>query len=227
MKNILLFAMVVLLALPYPSAISEPENEKTGFILGFTDDGFTMKSGDCVFFIATPEETDWDTERPRAGDYVTVRYRGQWGCEDIIADVVSCHMLTGEVTGVFMEPEPYFLMKTESGDTVRVNLGFISPETVVSGLPVTVYYNGIMTRSVPPQVSAEHIRGLTITGEIAEVREDSLLLTGDSPALIRITPETILLSPMMPGSVITVSVLPVMTLSIPPQYTAAELLPAG
>lgn len=227
MRNILLLVTVILLALPYPIASGEPVNESSGFIMTITEDGFTMKSGERVFFVSAPDAAYPESDKPRAGDFITVRYREQLENGDILADAVSCHTLTGEVIEVTLEPEPFFLMKTDFGDTVRVNLGTISPETVVNGLPVTIYYSGIMTRSNPPQVTAEHIRGLTLTGEITQIYEDSLLLmTGDAPAIIRITPGTILLSPMVPGTVITAAVLPVMTLSIPPQYTATELLPA-
>lgn len=228
MKHFILILAAALLVFPIRAAGCEPENEISGFVSESMADGFTLKSGENIFRITITDDTDWDSTRAvRPGDYITVRYSPEPGCDGITAKEVLCHILTGEVISVVPEEEAYFMLLTDEGESVRVNLGFIDPEIIAAGMPVTVYYSGIMTRSIPPQVTAEHIRPLTLTGEVVKAEADSLLImTGGSPALIRVTPETLILTGLLPGSVITVSVLPVMTLSIPPQYTAFELLPA-
>ena len=229
MKPIILILAAALLVFPVRAAGSEPEDEVSGFVLEVMDDGFTLKNGEDILSVSVTDDTDWDVDRTvRAGDYVSVRYSPVPDCEVVTAIEVRCHILTGEVSSIIPEEEAYFMLLTDNGEAVRVNLGFVNPEIIAAGMPVTVYYSGIMTRSIPPQVTAEHIRPLTLPGEVVKAEADSLLLMiGDSPALIRITPETLVLTGLLPGSVITVSVLPVMTLSLPPQYTAFELLPAG
>ena len=94
--------------------------------------------------------------QPGTGDFVLVYYTG-----------VMAMSLPGQVTGqkvsvlvaeegtVTEMGEGFFL--TEGGNgTVRVNTDSLSriPEPLETGDAVKVYYSGIMTRSIPPQMYA-------------------------------------------------------------------------
>ena len=91
---------------------------------------------------------------PREGDYVRVYFNGVMALSypgqvnGMKIDIF--HKLQGEVRYV---EESFFLMGSENG-TVQVNLGQESelPEGLTTGSEVTVYYKGMMTRSLPPQV---------------------------------------------------------------------------
>ncbi len=76
--------------------------------------------------------------------------------------------------------EEGFLMETADLGPVMV---LTTEETILEGLDelfaneyVHVYYNGMMTRSLPPQVTAEKIAQYALTGIVAEIGEDSIVL---------------------------------------------------
>ena len=47
------------------------------------------------------------------------------------------------------------------------------------GVPVTVYYNGTMTMSLPPQVNAQYLVVPVLSGKVKELNADSLSLIGE------------------------------------------------
>ena len=102
-----------------------------------------------------------------------------------------------ELHGEIIEmTDEYVLISTPDMGDVQVNL---SEDTVIEGVDAleigqtaVVMYNGMMTRSLPPQVTALHIGVYAVSGVIAEVLEDRLVIVQDE------TGEEIIL--MLPGS---------------------------
>lgn len=114
------------------------------------------------------------------------------GLEDAeeIEEIFEIH---GEITEMTDE---YVLISTPDMGDVQVNL---SEDTVIEGVDAleigqtaVVMYNGMMTRSLPPQITALHIGVYAVSGVIAEVLEDRLVIVQDE------TGEEIIL--MLPGS---------------------------
>ena len=110
--------------------------------------------------------------------------------EESIEEIFELH---GEILEITDE---YVLLNTPEMGHVQVNL---SEDTVIEGVDALelgqtaiVMYNGMMTRSLPPQVTALHIGVYAVSGVIAEVLEDRLVLIQDE------TGEEIIL--MLPGS---------------------------
>ena len=110
--------------------------------------------------------------------------------EEAIEEIFELHGEILEIT------EEYILLNTPEMGHVQVNL---SEDTVIEGVDALeigqtaiVMYNGMMTRSLPPQVTALHIGVYAVSGVIAEVLEDRLVLIQDE------TGEEIIL--MLPGS---------------------------
>jgi len=110
--------------------------------------------------------------------------------EEAIEEIFELHGEILEIT------EEYVLLNTPEMGHVQVNL---SEDTVIEGVDALeigqtaiVMYNGMMTRSLPPQVTALHIGVYAVSGVIAEVLEDRLVLIQDE------TGEEIIL--MLPGS---------------------------
>lgn len=99
----------------------------------------------------------------------------------------------GEIVEITDE---YVLIHTADMGDVQVNL---SEDTVIEGVDAleigqtaVVMYNGMMTRSLPPQIGALHIGVYAVSGVIAEVLEGKLVIVSEE------TGEQIILT--LPGS---------------------------
>lgn len=94
-------------------------------------------------------------------------------------------LLEGLVTEIV---EGGFVMEDINQGEVMVNTseetvldGVLLEEDLQTGMYVLVDFNGMMTRSLPPQVHADRIGCYRLSGSIAEIFEDgSFLLTGDA-----------------------------------------------
>lgn len=227
MKNVIIMLLAMSLLSPVPGS-ADQEGTVRGLVTELTEDGFALLTDEGIRFIITSFSTQWDTEGDlETGDFVTVHWAGPTDRKSLNAQTVTCHALYGEVLEIEDGPELFFLLLPEGeSNPVKVDFGGLDPSSIAQGMPVTVYYSGIMTRSVPPVITADYIRGLTIQGIIVKADDSSLLLMeGCSPAYVHVTESTRVLTPLTPAARVIVAVTPTMTLSIPPQYTAVEILP--
>lgn len=228
MKNILIMLLTVSLLSPIPGT-AEAGGTVSGLVSELTDDGFAILTDEGIRFIITSRATVWNAEDEiDVGDYVTVNWSGPTDRKSLNAETVTCRYLTGEVLEITDGAEPFFLLLPEGeDDPVAVDFGGLDPYSIAQGMTVTVYYSGIMTRSRPPRITAEHIRGLTVQGIVLNADETGILIMeGCSMSFIRITDDTKVLASLTPSTSVIAAVTPTMTLSIPPQYTATEILPA-
>ena len=141
-------------------------NDENGILVS------TIDIGDVL--VQVSEETVWDgTEAPETGDYVYVDYSGMMSRSlppRITAQVIRSWQMDGTVTEVFAE-ENAMLVNTETHGDVYVRLPAVaqaeeqaetevqeetSEEAILpqSGDKVTVYFNGVMTMSLPGQINA-------------------------------------------------------------------------
>ena len=125
----------------------------------------------------------------------------------------------------------YFLIQDEVLGTVRVNLddaltvyeGVAAKGALTVGQYVLVAYSGVMTRSVPPQVTAEKVSCFVLTGNVTEVLQSGVVLEGDpivQKAIIHIGAG---FPPVYLGMRVTVYYGGVMALSMPPQIDALHI----
>lgn len=200
-----------------------------GVAADIDEGGLALHTDDGIRFVSISMDTVWMTDgTPEIGDVITVHYSGPEDRVMLNADAVICYRLRGTVTEIADTDEPYLILAPEDGTgDVRVLLGDIPLYSVASGLPVTVYYNGMMTRSVPPQITADYIRGPELCGEIAGIGEDGEIrlidANGDAVEL-RVSRDTLVLAEIEIGNRVRVSILPQMRLSMPPQYEAQDIL---
>ena len=90
------------------------------------------------------------------------------------ADRVGCYRLTGTVDlslsmGVLLTGDPIF------GDVI-IRVDGSMPH-LFQGMPVTVYYNGVMAMSYPGQVTARHIVVPELTGAVSDRDSAGFTLT--------------------------------------------------
>jgi len=93
------------------------------------------------------------------------------------ADRVVCAVLTGTVTEV-LEDGSILMVDDTFGDTI-VHL----PEGmnhVYAGMPITVYYDGVMALSLPGQAIASHIILPELTGTVSNLTEEGFTLTDEN-----------------------------------------------
>lgn len=103
-------------------------------------------------------DTVYDGESFGVGDMVHVMYNGMMTRSlpgQIAAMKVSCWWLTGVVTE--MAEDGFLIDRADVGDQVFVHADAALLENIQEGTDVTVYFNGIMTMSLPGQITAEGI----------------------------------------------------------------------
>ena len=127
------------------------------------------------------------------------------------------------IQGIIMElDENGFLVQQDEGDEVYVHLSDETVnelETLSVGMYVNVDYNGMMTRSLPPQITALRIFGAVLEGIITEITSDSLLLNTDTIGDVIVHLPEGMSAPVV-GMHVRVYFNGVMALSLPGQITA-------
>lgn len=133
-----------------------------------------------------------------------------------------------EMTGTVQEITfNYFLIENADGQQVQVN---IYDETITEGEApeigslIHVLYNGMMTRSLPPQVNALRIGCYVRTGAIVELTESGFTLD-DGMEIIEVHAEAALLSGLETGDTVKVYFNGAMTMSLPAQIGAELIVP--
>lgn len=103
-------------------------------------------------------DTVYDGDSIGVGDMVHVMYNGMMTRSlpgQIAAMRVSCWRITGIVTE--MAEDGFLINRADIGDQVFVHADAALLANVQEGSNVTVYFNGIMTMSLPGQITAEGI----------------------------------------------------------------------
>lgn len=153
----LLLAAAMLLSLgafaePAPAALA-------GVVTEITDEGMLVSTeayGDVMVLIGEGCATD-ASRAIICGDYVHVDYDGKMTRSlpaQVTASAVRMYCLTGSVAESYPE-ENAVLLITETHGEVFVRLPKDAKE--VFAPQVTCYFNGVMTMSLPPQISADLI----------------------------------------------------------------------
>lgn len=131
-----------------------------------------------------------------------------------------------ELSGVVLEiAEDMLLIQTPDGLQVQVNLNadtvFEGEAPAVGGF-IHVFYNGMMTRSLPAQINAQVVICHSRTGEVTEAGEGYFMLLADDGELLRVNADAA--QPV--GSRVKVYFNGAMTMSLPAQIGAELIVPA-
>ncbi len=184
----LLAALTLLAAMP---ALAQEGATLQGLVLRLEEEGFILDDEKLdEVYVTVDDSTLWDgvliEEDVQVGMYVIVKYDGRTTRSlppQAHADKVSCYRLTGEAawfstTGVMLTGDKTF------GD-VLVRVPEDAPH-IFMGVPMTVYYNGVMAMSYPGQVGALHIDVPVVTGTAEDVDEQGFTLVSASGERIRV-----------------------------------------
>ena len=129
--------------------------------------------------------------------------------------------------GVIVEiGEDGLLLDQGDGNYVVVHMEESTPVTGVEELEVGMYvfvrYNGVMTRSLPPQVTAEEIQVNRLSGPVVELYDDGFLMTDETVGDVIVHWENPQ-NTVAVGGPVTVYTNGVMALSMPGQVTALKV----
>lgn len=144
---------------------------------------------------------------------------------DQVEEVVYLEGVITEVT------EEYFVMQEKEQGEIQVNFSSeslfegVTAETIEEGQYAYVVYNGMMTRSLPPQVFAMQVSVNLVSGTVLEIGEESVTISQENGEAILFLPEGA--PELTVGDEIIASTTGTMTMSIPPQMTAmtVEIVP--
>ncbi|MBQ4580447.1 MAG: hypothetical protein IJA83_07270 [Clostridia bacterium] len=117
------------------------------------------------------------------------------------------------------------LIKTGEGEYIEALLNdesIIEGKELAVGDCVTVVYNGMMTRSIPAQITAQHIGNHMVMGLVSEMTEESFILTFGEEIYQVNTPAE-MLAGIQDGMFVTVYHKGMMTMSIPAQIAAIHI----
>ena len=119
-------------------------------------------------------------------------------------------------------------METEEFGLVEVHF---TEQTLLEGAEdfavgdyIFVSYNGMMTRSLPPQVTAEKVTAYRFTGTVSQLQDDGFLLTTEEAGDVWVRALSEQLETVEDGQEVTVYFDGVMTMSLPGQINAAWIV---
>ena len=138
------------------------------------------------------------------------------------ADLPETVILSGFVLDVTDE---FILVKTADGLYAEA---LLTEETVFEGKDVAIgdlihiAYNGMMTRSLPAQITAQHIGNYMLMGVVSELTESGFTLAFGEE-IYQVNADAAQLEGIQDGMFITVYHMGQMTMSIPAQVSAAHI----
>lgn len=133
--------------------------------------------------------------------------------------------ISGEILEITQE---YILIGTQMLGEVQVNL---AEGTVIEGAhalevgqTIVVMYNGMMTRSLPAQITAMHIGVYVVEGTVTEVEEDRVIIRSEDTAeeIVVTLPENA--PELNVGDRVIAYTNGAMTMSLPPQMNAIAIV---
>lgn len=203
MKKIVIWMLALCVALLPALSLAENTEEMDtmleGFVTEILDGGFVVEDAEMgEIMLNTSESTVWDgilmEQELAVGQYVFVDYDGRMTFSrppQAHADRVGCHVLEGMVMEITEEGQLLIEDLTFGEVFVQMEGGF---EHVYAGMPVTIYYDGVMSLSLPALANARHIIVPQITGAVSEMTEEGFLLTDEfgQPWQVHFSEETVI-----------------------------------
>ncbi len=189
MKKFFLMLMALMMAMTTLTAFAEdalpsPDADELAdfvlldaFVMNVTAESLLLQDRTGMLVEALIDEnTVFEGKDVAIGDFVQVVYNGMMTRSlpgQITAQLIRNNMLMGIVSEL---TEEGFLL-TYGEEIYQVNADASLLEGIQDGMFVTLYHNGMMTRSIPAMVTALHIRGQEIVGTVTEMAEGGFILT--------------------------------------------------
>lgn len=215
--------------IPSPEASADDVILVEGFVMEIMEDSILILTsyGQIEEALLT-EETIFDGKELAIGDYVSIAYDGT-STFSIPPQFTAMHIGNYMVMGVVSELAEDSFTLTFGEEVYSVHAKPAMLEGVQDGMFITVYHTGMMTRSIPAQISAIHIRGQEIVGTVTEMVEGGFTLTVEGEELpyhVAIKEDALQFVQAEPGMEVIVIIDGMMTASLESiLVNATEILP--
>ena len=162
------------------------------------------------------------------GLYVQVEYSGVMTFSlpgQVTAISVTGYLAEGTVLSIEREGKAILISSAEFGE-VLVTMPEESKDVPVPGSFVRVHFSGIMTASLPGQITAWHVESFArFEGSVTEVRDDTVLITAEDgrQMMARLSAVTLYADEVKAGDAVEVLYNGILTRSLPPQGNAIYL----
>lgn len=231
---IALAAAMLLLCVAYGFAEETDSSVQTdmipvlsGVVSEITEEGMMINTAEQgeVFVVIGEETVVESTREIDCGDYVHVEYDGSMTFSlppQIAAQKIGMYAVEGYVLERLPESNMVMLNTEEQGE-VLVRL---AEDWEDNGCEyMTVYYNGMVMTSLPPQIGADFIwPGYSVQGPITEIADGYIMIgEGMEAYQVNCTAEQ-LPEGIEAGAVVRVFYNGMMSRSIPAQITAMEIV---
>ena len=169
--------------IPSPEANADDVVLVEGFVMEIMEDSILILTsyGQIEEALLT-EETIFDGKELAIGDYINIVFDGT-STFSIPPQFTAMHIGNYMVMGLVSEMTEDGFTLTFGEEIYQVNAKAEMLESIQDGMFVTVYHTGMMTRSIPAQISATHIRGQEIVGTVTEMVEGGFTLTVEGEEL--------------------------------------------
>ncbi len=234
MKKMILMLLALVLAMTNVLAFAEEAPETTepvvigGFVMDVTDESILILNDGQYIEALLNEETLIDGSDVAIGDYMFITYNGMM-TRSLPAQITAMAIGNYKLMGLVSEITEEGFTLTFGEDVYGVIATADQLAGIQDGMFVTVYHTGRMTRSIPAQVVAAHIRGQEILGTVVEMAEGGFILTVDGEELpyhVSIKENALQFVPAEPGMEVIVIVDGLMTASLENiLVNASEILP--
>lgn len=215
--------------IPSPEASADDVILVEGFVMEIMEDSILiLTSYGLIEEALLTEETIFDGKELAIGDYVSIAYDGT-STFSIPPQFTAMHIGNYMVMGVVSELTEDSFTLTFGEEVYSVHAKPAMLEGIQDGMFITVYHTGMMTRSIPAQISAIHIRGQEIVGTVTEMVEGGFTLTVEGEELpyhVAIKEDALQFVQAEPGMEVIVIIDGMMTASLESiLVNATEILP--
>lgn len=166
--------------------------------------------------IETPAQTEENETAEAAEETDAIEMEAEM---EVVAEVAE---LYGEITEITDE---YVMIMADGLGEVKV---LLTEDTIIEGVEALelgqtakVLYTGMMTRSLPPQITALLIGVYAVTGEVTEIGDGNVTIVSENGEIVLTLPEGAK-APAV-GDAITAYTTGVSTMSLPPQMNAVQI----
>ena len=181
MKKMILMLMALMMAMTALPVMAEEEMPESvaveGFVLEILDGSILLQTSTGEpYEVLMNEETVIDGKELAIGDCIIVTYNGMM-TRSLPPQINAQHIGNYMLMGIVSELAENSFILTFGEEVYQVNADAALLAGIQDGMFVTVYHTGMMTRSLPAQVVATHIRGQEIVGIVTEMVEGGFTLT--------------------------------------------------
>lgn len=229
MKKMLAILLALLMAALLLPAYAENGDgtevaEISGTVLEISEDALLLETPEGQLIEANlTSETLYEGKDAAEGDFIHVTYNGQMTRSypaQVTALKIGCYVYTGTVSDI---TDDGFTLTTDA-TTVLVHATAEQLTQVSDGAKINVYFNGVITMSLPGQISAEQITAVEEESFLSGTVVDAFITveTADGQLIqVNLTSLTELLTGLPDvGDTVRVTYNGQMTRSIPAQVTA-------